>query len=161
MNKDPRKCRFGSNGHAETPPAEVTLRMILQDPSFLGTVLAVTDSIKDRPKVDFNWKQISDYEYGVINITVNEIRKLLNTTEWGDLIADEVFPDNDTTIKVFVDGQLESVLHPISTCQMGLCCDTSLRIYNVSNVRVCDASAVDEQTDANPSATIFALAEKL
>lgn len=80
--------------------------MILQDPSFLGTVMATTNNIKDKPIVDFNWKNISNYEYEVFNITFNEIRKLINTTQWGDLIANEIFPGNDTTVKEFIDGHL-------------------------------------------------------
>jgi choline dehydrogenase-like flavoprotein len=79
----------------------------------------------------------------------------------GNLIANEILPGNDTAVKQFINDRLESALHPISTCQLGLCCDTDLRVYNVSNVRVGDASAFGEQVDANPSATIFALAEKL
>ena len=81
MNSKPRKCRFGSNGHKEEPLAEITLRLILQDPSFSGTVMATTGSITNKPIIDFKWEQISDYEYGVFNTTVNTIRKLLNTTE--------------------------------------------------------------------------------
>lgn len=161
MNSKPRECRFGSNGHNEQPLAEITLRLILQDPAFLGTVMATTASISNKPRIDFQWNQISDYEYGVFNMTVNTIRKMLNTTEWGDLIADELYPGNETPIKEFIDGHLESALHPISTCQLGLCCDTNLLVYNVSNIRIADASAFGEQVDANPSATIFALAEKL
>ncbi|CAF1375428.1 unnamed protein product [Rotaria sordida] len=161
MNPNPRECRFGSNGYKEQPLAEITLRMILQDPSFSGTVMATTGSLSNKPIINFKWEQISYYEYGVFNLTVDAIRKLLNTTEWGNLISDELFPGNDTTIKEFMNGHLESALHPISTCQLGLCCDTNLRVYNISNVRVCDASAFGEQVDANPSATIFALAEKL
>ncbi|CAF1255968.1 unnamed protein product [Adineta steineri] len=161
MNTNPRKCRFGSNGHKEEPLAEITLRMILQDPSFSGTVMATTGNIANKPMVDFKWEKISDYEYGVFSVTVDAIRKLLHTTEWGDLIADELFPGNDTTIEEFINNHLESALHPISTCQLGLCCDENLLVYNISNVRVCDASAFGEQVDANPTATIFALAEKL
>ncbi|UJR17532.1 hypothetical protein I4U23_004427 [Adineta vaga] len=135
-NSQPHQCRYGSNGHRETP-AEVTLRMILQDPSFLGNVTAISDNIRDKSIVNFNWESISDYEY------------------------EEIYPGTDAPLKTFIDGHLETVLHTISTCQMGLCTDTRLRVLNINKVRVCDASAFGEQIDANPTATIFALAERL
>jgi choline dehydrogenase len=159
-NLKPRECRFGSNGHKEKP-AEITLRMILQDPSFLGTVVATSDNIHDKPIINFNWKSINEYEYGVFNISIKRLRDLVTDTDWGNLILDEIFPGIDVSLKEFIDGHLESALHPISTCQMGLCCDTRLRVYNISQVRVSDASAFGGQVDANPSATIFALAERL
>ncbi|CAF1416298.1 unnamed protein product [Adineta steineri] len=159
-NSEPRQCRFGSNGHRETP-AEITLRMILQDPSFLGNVTAISDNIHHRPIINFNWESISDYEYGVFNVTIEKFRYLIKNTDWGNLIAEEVYPGIDVPLKTFIDGHLETALHPISTCQMGLCSDTRLRVFNISQVRVCDASAFGEQIDANPSATIFALAERL
>ncbi|CAF1200080.1 unnamed protein product [Adineta ricciae] len=159
-NPEPRQCRYGSNGHREKQ-AEVTLRMILQDPSFLGNVTVISDNIRDKPIINFNWDSINDYEYGVFNITIQRLRNLINNTEWGNLFAEEIYPGLDTPIKTFIDGHLESALHPISTCQMGLCSDTRLRVFNISQVRVCDASAFGEQIDANPTATIFALAERL
>ncbi|CAF1457572.1 unnamed protein product, partial [Adineta ricciae] len=124
-------------------------------------VTAISDNIRDKPIVNFNWNSINDYEYGVFNITIQRLRNLINNTEWGNLFAEEIYPGLDTPIKTFIDGHLESALHPISTCQMGLCSDTRLRVFNISQVRVCDASAFGEQIDANPTATIFALAERL
>ncbi|CAF1991585.1 unnamed protein product [Rotaria magnacalcarata] len=159
-NSEPRQCRFGSNGYRESP-AEITLRMILQDPTFLGTVTATSDNIYDKPLIDFKWDNITDYEYEVFNKTIVAIQNLVNTTQWGLLLGGEVFPGPDTPIKTFIDGHLETALHPISTCQMGLCSDTRLRVLNTTNVRVCDTSAFGGQVDGNPSATIFALAERL
>ncbi|CAF3124774.1 unnamed protein product [Rotaria sp. Silwood2] len=95
--------------------------MILQDPSFLGTVTSTSNSIYDKPLIDFKWKTITDYEYEVFNITIAAIGNLVNTTMWGRLLANEVFPGLEAPIKKFIDGHLESALHPISTCQIGLC----------------------------------------
>ena len=161
QSKSPRKCRFGSNGHQEGPLAEIILRLILQDPSFLGTIVPLTNSIRDKPKIDLNWKNISDYEYQVFQMTFDRIRQLISTSEWGNLIENEVYPGKDLNERDFINAHVESALHPISTCQMGLCCDTQLRLINVSNIRLSDASAFGGQIDANPSATIFALAERL
>ncbi|CAF1433451.1 unnamed protein product [Rotaria sordida] len=159
-NPQPRQCRFGSNGYRETP-AEITLRMILQDPSFLGNVTPISDNIRDKPIINFNWKLINDYEYSVFEISIKKFRNLINNTVWGNLMGDEVFPGINEPLKDFINGHLESALHPISTCQLGLCCNTRLQVNNITNVRVSDASAFGHQVDANPSATIFALAEKL
>lgn len=160
LNPEPRSCRFGSKGHREKPP-EITLRMILQDPSFLGDVTPTSNDIRDKPIINFNWTSINDYEYEVFNLTIQQLRSLVNTSGWGDLISNEVYPGVNADIKDFIDGHLESALHPISTCQMGLCCDTRLQVNNISQVRISDAAAFGGQVDANPSATIFALAEKL
>ncbi|CAF4386042.1 unnamed protein product, partial [Rotaria sordida] len=83
-NPQPRQCRFGSNGYRETP-AEITLRMILQDPSFLGNVTPISDNIRDKPIINFNWKLINDYEYSVFEISIKKFRNLINNTVWGNL----------------------------------------------------------------------------
>ncbi|CAF0995785.1 unnamed protein product [Rotaria sordida] len=161
VNLQPRECRFGSRGHEEQP-SEFSLRMFLQDSTFLGNVTPISPNIRDKPIIDYNWKTITDYEYEVFNRSIQAIRRLVVTnTPWSNLIATEVYPGINTNLTDFINGHLESALHPITTCQMGLCCDTRLKVINVTNVRVSDASAFGHQVDANPSATIYVLAERL
>ena len=81
------------------------------------------------------------------------------------LVLDEVEPgQNKTTddeLDEWIRGIMVSALHPACTCKMPECVDKFLRVKEVSGLRICDTSAFATQIDGNPTATIFAMAEKL
>ena len=164
LNELPRNCRQGSEGIKENPP-EYTLRLILQNATFRGTIKAMSSSIFDRPLLDLGWNSITDYEINAFNVTIQAIRNIIKKSNvpggWGDLILDEVFPGLATPLESFLQSNLESALHPVTTCQIGTCTDENLRVINTTNLRICDASSFGGQIDANPVMTIFAIAEKL
>ena len=144
-------------------PTKSTFRIVLQQNDFLhGTVLARTNSIFDKPAIDLGWHEISEIDKQTISNVFDLLRSYTRnkSSEFGQLISHEILP-GQLTIDEYLSKHLESALHPSSTCQMGLCTDDELIVRGIKSLRVCDTSVFASQLDANPSATIFAIAEKL
>jgi choline dehydrogenase len=54
----------------------------------------------------------------------------------------------------------ETVFHPTSTCRIGSVVDEQLRVKNVTNLRVVDASVMPAVPSGNINAAVIAVAEK-
>ncbi|CAF1374367.1 unnamed protein product [Adineta ricciae] len=144
------------------PGTIATLRITLQNTDFSsGTVKAPTNSIFDKPEIDLNWTKLSDNDRNTFLMAVHLLRSytLNKSSEFGQLIAGEILPGPLTFDEYF--KFMESALHPTCSCRMGFCTDKELLVRGTTSLRVCDASSFGSQIDANPSATIYAMAEML
>ncbi|UJR19268.1 hypothetical protein I4U23_022397 [Adineta vaga] len=139
-----------------------TLRITLQINDFTsGMIKAQTNSIFDKPEIDLNWIKLSENDKNIFSKVINLLRSFTmnKSSEFGQLISQEILPGNLNFDEYF--QYIESALHPTCSCQMGFCTDENLIVKGTKSLRVCDASSFASQIDANPSATIYAMAEIL
>ncbi|KAI9708737.1 MAG: hypothetical protein M1820_003692 [Bogoriella megaspora] len=68
--------------------------------------------------------------------------------------------ENDTSIKDYIHALCVSEYHPIGTCAMSQVVDSKLRVKDVRNLRVVDASVFPNHVSGNPMSAVYALAEK-
>lgn len=160
-----------------TEDNEGTIRIINQWPDYRGFVNAVTLNIFDKPTLDYGWNYTTDGvptdQFKNVSKLFRDQIRLLRNMFFGpnvhkslkDLIIREVSPGpllkSDEKLNAWMRGTLVSALHPACTCKMPECADEFLRVRGVENLRVADASAFATQIDGNPSATLFAMGEKL
>ncbi|XP_033097670.1 uncharacterized protein LOC117101646 isoform X2 [Anneissia japonica] len=158
-------------------PNEGTIRIIDQWPEYRGSINATTPNIFDKPRLEYGWNYTLNGEPSpefqkVSQLVRDQVRLLRDMffgenvrPSLGELVLDEVTPGlnlkTDEELDAWMRGMLVSALHPVGTCKMPECVDEFLQVRGVSNLRVCDASAFATQIDGNPSATLFAMAEKL
>ncbi|CAF0885106.1 unnamed protein product [Adineta steineri] len=150
------KCNADSSTNA-------TFRIILQNIDFSsGTVQALTSSIFDKPTIDLGWTKLSDDDKEAYYMAINLLRSYTTnkSSEFGKLIAREILPGT-LSLDDYMKKHIESALHPACTCRMGFCTDDQLVVRGTRSLRVCDASSFGSQIDANPAATIYAMAEML
>ena len=125
-----------------------------------GKVEATTSSIFDKPKVDLGWQKLSDIDQQSFLSAIQLFRSWANNPSFGKLVKREILPGS-LDLKEYFETYFASALHPSGSCSMGRCIDENLMVFGTKSLRVCDASSFPTQIDANPSATIFAMAEML
>jgi choline dehydrogenase len=75
-------------------------------------------------------------------------------------------PDVDTSagLRRYIRRSIESYYHPAGTCRMGsgadAVVDLRLRVHGIAGLRVADASVMPTIPNANPNATVLAVAER-
>lgn len=80
----------------------------------------------------------------------------------------EVWPgqevDTSSAIRGYIRRGVESYYHPVGTCRLGsdtaAVVDLQLRVRGVAGLRVADASVMPTIPNANPNATVLAIAER-
>jgi len=80
-------------------------------------------------------------------------------------VPDDANHGSDADWAKWLKSEFTSVAHPIGTCAMmsralGGVVDARLRVYDIKNVRVVDASIIPLQLSAHPSSTLYGVAEK-
>lgn len=67
-------------------------------------------------------------------------------------------------LRAYIRRSVESYYHAAGTCRMGAgadaVVDTELRVHGVAGLRVADASIMPVLPNANPNATVLAIAER-
>ncbi|KAJ6462721.1 hypothetical protein DFH09DRAFT_573237 [Mycena vulgaris] len=94
----------------------------------------------------------------------------LSSLSTGETIPGNAVPDNaargsDAAWQTWIKNGFASVAHPIGTAAMmrrslGGVVDAQLKIYDIANVRVVDASILPLQISAHLSSTLYGVAEK-
>ncbi len=71
---------------------------------------------------------------------------------------------SDEAILLHIQKSVETVYHPVGTCKMGLdetaVVDAALRVHNIENLRVVDASVMPTIVSGNTNAPVYMIAEK-
>lgn len=83
----------------------------------------------------------------------------------GKLLQPGYYSLTEDNVEDFVRNNAETEHHPVGTCSMlpradGGVVDTELIVYGTSNLRIVDASIIPLHISANPTCTIYAIAEK-
>jgi len=128
-----------------------------------------------KPQVIVNWFNV-DMDMFIQVAGVRLARKMLGTTPLSTLSQGETIPgkttvpDNgdggsDAAWTSWINNAFFAVSHPIGTAAMmkrslGGVVDAHLRVYDVKNLRVVDASILPLQISAHLSSTLYGVAEK-
>lgn len=71
---------------------------------------------------------------------------------------------SDETLLLHLQKSVETVYHPVGTCKMGkdemAVVDATLRVHNIGNLRVADASVMPTIVSGNTNAPVYMIAEK-
>jgi choline dehydrogenase len=71
---------------------------------------------------------------------------------------------SDEALLLHIQKSVETVYHPVGTCKMGrdemAVVDNSLRVHNIQNLRVVDASVMPTIVSGNTNAPVYMIAEK-
>jgi choline dehydrogenase len=96
------------------------------------------------------------------------IRRAASGAEFAGLLQSEAWPGADARsgaeLRAYIRCSVESYYHPAGTCRMGAgpgaVVDADLRVRGVAGLRVADASVMPVLPNANPNATVLAIAER-
>jgi choline dehydrogenase len=68
--------------------------------------------------------------------------------------------DPGAELRGYARRTVDSYFHPAGTCALGTVVDSELRVHGIDGLRVADASVIPLLPNANPNATVLAIAER-
>ncbi|MBC7509986.1 MAG: choline dehydrogenase, partial [Ferruginibacter sp.] len=93
--------------------------------------------------------------------------EVMQAAAFNDYRKQLIYPpdySSDEAILLHIQKSLETVYHPVGTCKMGhdeaAVVDDQLRIHNIENFRVVDASVMPTIVSGNTNAPVYMIAEK-
>ena len=118
------------------------------------------------PHIQFNYmKEKEDLDLMVeANLRIN---KMIRKGKYGQIAYDHQLPADVSAegMKDFVLKNIDTVYHPVGTCQMGKhelsVVDEDLRVHNVDGLRVVDASVMPNLVSGNTNAPAIMIGEKI
>ncbi|KAG9252054.1 glucose-methanol-choline oxidoreductase [Emericellopsis atlantica] len=144
----------------------------LTNPFSRGTVTISSNDTNDYPIVDPNWLgDPRDQEIAVA--AFQRARAVFGDNEGTRdiVIGEEVFPGLNVSsydeVLEHIQKSAQASFHASCTCAMGrkkdpmAVLDSQARVYGVNGLRVVDASAFPVLSPGHPTATVYALAEKI
>ncbi|KAK2616174.1 hypothetical protein QQS21_000806 [Conoideocrella luteorostrata] len=148
-----------------------TILGALVSPVSRGNVTIRSTSVRDSPLINPNWLT-AKADQDVAVALMKRLRSIWRTSEIESITdGPEYYPGEDVKtdkqILDFVQKNMMTVWHPSCTCKMGkkddqmAVIDNQARVFGVTGLRVVDASAFPILLPGHPSATVYALAEKI
>jgi choline dehydrogenase-like flavoprotein len=103
-----------------------------------------------------------------LRIALRLARDILNQSAFDTVRGQERLPgpgvQSDAEIDAYVRETVRTVFHPCGTCRMGTdeasVVDPHLRLRNIENVRIADASIMPDVVGGNINACVMMIAEK-
>jgi choline dehydrogenase len=151
----------------QAPEAGFALVAAVMAPDSRGSVrLATTDPLA-APVIDQGFlTEGSDLDR--LEAGVQIVRRAAAGDAFATFRKAEVWPgpDVDTSagLRDYIRRGVESYYHPVGTCRLGsdtdAVVDLQLRVRGVAGLRVADASVIPTIPNANPNATVLAIAER-
>jgi len=152
------------------PPGSVFFICSPSYPQSRGEVYLVSADPLDEPRRQPYFLE-DPYESDITAIVscVETVREIAATEPFSEYILMELSPGNETRgieLDGFIAETVSSAYHAAGTCKFGSSCDPGavidayFRVRGVSNLRVVDSSVLPELLPANPTATIYMLAER-
>lgn len=93
--------------------------------------------------------------------------EVMQAAAFNDYRKQLIYPpdySSDEAILLHIQKSLETVYHPVGTCKMGhdeaAVVDDQLRVHNIENFRVVDASVMPTIVSGNTNAPVYMIAEK-
>jgi choline dehydrogenase len=136
-------------------------------PNSKGSIHIRSKSPKDLPIIKANYLKHKDDQIAVVK-ALKLLRGLAQKTALSDLIVREVRPGKEITtdndLLEYAKATGHTCWHAISTCKMGTdrmaVVDSKLRVHNVPNLRVADASVLPILVSSNTNAPSIMVAER-
>ena len=137
----------------------ITASVCQLKPFSKGSVKLKSSDIFDSPIIDYGYLN-DERDTEILLEGIKIVRKFFKTNIMKELNAKEIAPGEEITnndmLKNFLKSTALSVYHPVGTCKMGLdsssVVDPELRVHDVKNLRVADASILPELISGNTNA---------
>lgn len=157
---------FYDNGLHEPTSAMMTIAPILVSVASRGSLTLASANPRHRPIIDpAYYRDPADMEAMVAGV-----RQTLELAQYGPLASALAEPwqlpldPSDAQLRAHIRRWTQTLYHPTSTCAMGTgemaVVDPWLRVHNVSNLRVVDASVMPAVPRGNTNAPTIMIAEK-
>ena len=133
-----------------------------------GSVKIKSDNPSQKPALVFNYLSTENDRREWLE-TIRCTRNIMNQPAFEEFDNGEISPgpavETDREILAWVAKDAETALHPSCTCRMGVdklavVDPLSLKVHNVENLRVVDASVMPYVTNGNIYAPVMMIAEK-
>ncbi|KAH9812540.1 hypothetical protein DFH28DRAFT_978844 [Melampsora americana] len=155
-------------GSAEPPSASlIGLGTALQYPLSRGTTHISSRDPKKAPLIDPGYFK-HPYDLWLLAKATKYSRKIMTNVAWSGVISKEFSPGglvrSDKEWTEYVKNTSSTTYHAIGTAAMlprklGGVVDPDLKVYDVNNLRIVDASIFPTHIAAHPTMSIYALAE--
>jgi len=136
----------------QAPPAGYALVAAVMAPDSRGSVRLASAGIGQPPLIDPGFfragRDLDRMEAGLA--ILRQVAGSLPGTEL----------DPGAGLRSYARRTVESYFHPAGTCALGTVVDGDLRVHGISGLRVADASVIPLLPNANPNATVLAIAER-
>ncbi|GGK63154.1 GMC family oxidoreductase [Nocardia camponoti] len=150
---------FWNHGRERPPVRGFTIGVTLLTPGSRGEV--VLPAAGARPTIDPGYlRDPSDLAKLAEGLAL--AREIGEQPIFASVRGDTWYPDNEPVAdtKQWIRQRAETMYHPVGTCAIGGVVDSSLRVYGVENLRICDASVMPTITRGNTHAPTVMLAER-
>jgi len=147
----------------------VTVAPVLLHPKSSGELRLQSSDPFHEPLIDPKYLSNKD-DIDTLIEGLHFIKKLLNTSAlkaYGASFNKKSFPGCEDYIfdtrnywKCYIQHLTMTSYHPVGTCRIGDVVDTSLRVYNMRNLYVVDASVFPSLSSGNINAPVIAIAQK-
>jgi choline dehydrogenase len=139
----------------------------LMKPTSRGQISLRSANPADAPSILFNYLQTEE-DRRVVTEGFRLTRELLSQNSFNEFRDGELAPGDDVNtdkeIMAWAKVNGETEYHPTSSCSMGIndhdVVDSDLKVHEVDNLRVVDASIMPTIVTANTHATTLMIAEK-
>lgn len=169
-------------------PIFISVLIINNRPTVFGSVRVNKRDPTADALIDYGWNGGADFEKDVDRIVqaVENVREFMLNLKFPNgtnLIQEETYPgtlwyDNINKFtpnaqflpdalkkalsdRFFIMNALHPVYHITGTCSLGYATDLTAQVNGVRNLHVIDNSLTPHAPDGNPSATLFALSQKV
>jgi choline dehydrogenase len=140
-------------GH-DAPPAGYALVAAVMAPDSRGSVRLASADARQAPLIDPGFfragRDLDRMQAGL------EMLREASTS----LPGTELYPGPDGDLRAYPRRAVESYYHACGTCGLGTVVDSELRVRGMTGLRVADASVIPVIPNANPNATVLAIAER-
>lgn len=147
----------------------MTVSVCNLNPTSRGNVRIASPSFRDAPKISPNYLDTED-DRKVAADSLRQVREIMKQPAMADYTPEEHKPgvqyQSDEDLARLAGDIASTIFHPVGTVKMGSDGDSSapldskLRLKNVSNLRVVDASIMPEITSGNTNSPTLMIAEK-
>jgi choline dehydrogenase len=158
---------FVGDGQANPEGHGFTFGPIVARPFSRGRLSLRSADPLDRPAIDPAYLA-DERDLAVLVEGIRTARRIAAAQAFDRYRGGEYCPgpdvQSDEEITAWVRANAGSAYHPSGTCRMGAddlaVVDANLRVHGVDGLRVCDASVMPVLVNANPNATVIAIAER-
>ncbi len=128
-----------------------------------GKVSIIGPTMQDKPRINLNY--FSDpYDLPKLMQAMKFTRQLAETEALSKLLKCELYPgpsvQTDAEWEAYIRDVCETVYHPCGTARMGDVVDTHLRVKDVDQLYIVDASVFPSMITVNINAAVMMVAEK-
>jgi len=143
------------------------MMMLLNHGFSRGSIHSVSNNPAEAPELDPGYFS-QDIDLQLMLELFKRMRRIAQVAPFKDMIAKELNPgaevQTDEQIISWIKATFSTIYHTIGACSMlpkdqGGVVDSSLKIYNTTNIRVADISVVPLHIGINTQATAYAIGE--